>query len=75
MDAAVREKLKQRLPPEVVSLLTGGLIKRVEYEGDAVLVALDAREFFNRVLAGSNVEYAGYKDGLIYFKIQLEGFL
>jgi len=75
MDAAIKERLKQRLPPEVVSLLTSGLIKKVEYEGDAVLVALDAREFFNKALAGSGVEYAGFKDGLIYFKIQLEGFL
>jgi hypothetical protein len=70
-DAAIRERLRQRLPPEVAALLTGGLVRRVEYEGDAVLVAVDAREFFTRALAGSGVEFVGYRDGLIYFKVQL----
>ena len=46
-----------KIPKEVAQLLSSGLIRSVEYAGDHILIVVNTREFFNRVLEGSGIEF------------------
>ncbi len=64
-------QLGAKIPKEVAQLLSGGLIRSMEYAGDSVVVTLSTKEFFYRVLEGSGIELVDVNSEKIVLKINL----
>jgi hypothetical protein len=63
-----------RIPSEIAQLLSSGLIKNIEYSGESVLVSISTKEFFHRVLQGSEIELVEVDSNRIVLRIPLTFF-
>jgi hypothetical protein len=60
-----------KIPKEVAQLLSAGLIRSIEYAGDAVIVTISTKEFFHRVLENSGIEFISADSEKIVLRIPL----
>jgi hypothetical protein len=60
-----------KIPKEVAQLLSGGLVRSIEFLGDSVLVTISTKEFFARVLEGSGIEFIEANSERIVLRVPL----
>jgi hypothetical protein len=60
-----------KIPKEVAQLLSSGLIRGIEYAGDSMIIILNTKEFFYRILENSGIELVDVNSEKIVLKIPL----
>jgi len=60
-----------KIPKEIAQLLSSGLIHNIEYAGDFMLITLNTKEFFYRVLENSGIELVDVDSKKIVLKMPL----